>query len=152
MELNFMFFVQETPGKVMSLLGAAMFSMFLLFGVSLTNANFVNTENSMPDVFAPTNVVSFIDQVSADYSQFVYTLAAPAEQSYALAADNLSFIIDEASPSILAYTGLTELADIDRVNSVLPQVAGAYTEQVSYASANDSLSVDKLYDTLIGEY
>jgi len=151
---NSMFFIQETPAKVLSLLGTAMFSMFLLFGVTFTNASFERTENIMPDVFSPANVTAMLDNVSSGYSNFVQqTLLVPLQQDYALAQDNIAFIIDEAGPSILAFTGLEGLAQYDRENSVTPQVAGAYTEPVYYEPiASESFSVDLIYNVLIGEY
>ena len=148
-----MFLTQETPAKVFSLLGAAMFSMFLLFGVTLTNASFTGTETTLPDIFAPVNVTASLDNIANSYSKFVYAnLLDQASQDYALAADNISFAIDEASPAILHYTGLSQLGQYEHQNKFLAKVAGAHTEKVSYSSVNQSLSLDTMYNVLVGEH
>src|SRR5436190_1114124 len=117
---------QETPGKVFSLLGAAMFSMFLLFGVSVSNASFNRTEVNVPDLFGPSNVVSVLDNVSNSYSNFLAeNLFQPAEQSLAIAQYNINYLIDESGPSILAITGFDTQVNPE---SSAPQVAGAFTQ------------------------
>lgn len=119
---------QETPAKVFSLLGAAMFSMFFLFAVSATNASFTRTESALPNIMAPENVVAALDSIANSYSNFLEAnLIQPAEQTFAFVQDNVNYIMDEAGPSILTYTGLSSLAEAV-TSSAQPQVAGAFTE------------------------
>lgn len=137
---------QETPAKVFSLLGAAMFSMFLLFGVSVSNASFNQTEVALPDVFSPSNVVAVLDNVASSYSNFVdENLIQPGQQSFAIAQYNLAYVIDEAGPSILAITGFDSQVN---PSSSAPQVAGAFT-QVSDHSVGGGFNIDSLYSLLI---
>ena len=143
---------QETPAKVVSLLGVALTSMFFLFTVSVTNANFSQTEKSFPDVFNPGNVVAFLDNTASSYSNFIdANLIEPQKQSYAILEYNVNYIIDEAGPSILAFTGLSGLAEVDQSPAV-PKVAGASTqghEVISYESLGVGFSVDTLYGLLL---
>ena len=141
---------QETPAKVFSLLGTAVFSMFFLFAVASTNASFSKTETTLPDAFSPNNVMAFLDNVSSSYSNFVdANVVEPAQDSYAIAKYNLDYIIDEAGPSILAYTGLSGLAEVPTAQ---PQVAGAFTQAASsqnYQPVGEGFSIDNLYALLI---
>jgi len=128
------FLTEETPGKVMGLLGTAVASMFFLFAVSVTNANFTQTEKPFPVAFSPNQVVAVLDNVASGYSKFFSTnLVEPAQNAYAVYQYNLAYVIDEASPSILATTGLTNYANATADSSapvVLPQVAGDSTQAV----------------------
>ncbi len=72
-----MFMTQETPAKIFSLLGAAMFSMFLLFAVSATNASFDRTETALPDMFNPSSVMAVLDSISNSYSKFAQANLLP---------------------------------------------------------------------------
>jgi hypothetical protein len=145
---------QETPARVFSLLGVALTSMFFLFAVTVTNANFSQTEKPFPAVFNPDNVMAVLDNVSSSYSRFVdVNLIQPAKQDYAFYADNVSYIMDEASPSILAFTGLTGLAEASSSlpEQAQPQVAGAYTQSydTGYSSIVEGFNVDTLYSVLM---
>ena len=125
------FLTEETPGKVMGLLGTAVASMFFLFAVTTTNASFSQTEKSFPTAFNPNQVVATLDNVASDYSKFFSAnLVEPAQDSYAVFQYNLAYVIDEASPSILAMTGLSGLADVQQTSAPVPQVAGDSTQVV----------------------
>ena len=143
-----MFLTQETPGKILSLLGAAMFSMFFLFAVSATNASFSGTETAMPDTLAPENVVAVLDSLSSSYSNFLIDISAPARDSLAMVSDNVNFVIDEDGPTILAVTGFSALVD-----EPTPQVAGAYIEAPTFrsnGSAGPGFNIDTVYSVLFG--
>ena len=91
---------QETPGKVMSLLGAALFSMAFLVSVAYTNASFTQTEIAMPSPFDPGSVVSGIDQIASSYSNFLYAnVIDSVSQDFALAGDStITSVLDTISP------------------------------------------------------
>ena len=141
-----MFMTQETPGKVMALLGASLFSMLFLFGVSATNASFSQTETTLPDVFNPAPVMAVLDSVSNSYSNFAAeNLIQPAQQSYAIGQYNLAYIMDEAGPTILAISGFDSLVNQEPT----PQVAGAYTQSNEPHAASTGFNIDTLYSLLI---
>ena len=144
---------QETPAKVFSLLGVALTSMFFLFAVSATNASFTQTEKTFPAIFNPEVVVLSLDTAANNFSKFVETnLVAPGMQSYAIGQDNINFIIDEASPQILAYTGLSQLAEVESsISSNLEsQVLGISTQVVESEYYPYEGSID-LFSLLLGE-
>ncbi len=125
------FLTEETPGKIMGLLGTAMVSMFFLFAVSVSNANFTQTEKSIPVAFSPEQVVAVLDSTARGYNNFLdENLFQPAQNSYAVYQYNLAYVIDEASPSILAMTGLSGLVDPGQTPQAKPQVAGESTKVV----------------------
>ncbi|MBI5530431.1 MAG: hypothetical protein HY918_02935 [Candidatus Doudnabacteria bacterium] len=134
---------QETPGKVFSLLGAAFASMFFLFAVTTSNASFEKMEVPFPDVFAPSQVVATLDSVANGYSNFVYAnLINPAKQDYAFYADNVSFVAEEAGPSLLQIAGLQGLSS--------PSIAHAENGQV--AGASDKIVYSKYYPSSGGVF
>ncbi|HVY67999.1 MAG TPA: hypothetical protein VHA30_03860 [Patescibacteria group bacterium] len=144
---------QETPAKVFSLLGVALSSLFFLFAVTVTNASFSQTEKPFPATFNPDRVMAFLDQTSNSYARFFHEdFVAPGVQSYAIMQDNVNYVIDEASPSILHYTGLSSLADVSNsVPTAMPQVAGASVSKAlggNYGQTG-TFSVDTLYSFLI---
>jgi len=148
-----MFLTQESPGKVLSLLGASLFSLFMLFGISATNASFSKTEFSLPDPFGPANVVSALDNFANSYSKFVEVyLVQPGQQSYAVYTDNLNFVIEEAGPSILAITGFDALVEVGSSTNQ-GEVAGAF-EQVVVSELypeESQIDFDRLYSLLLLE-
>jgi hypothetical protein len=104
---------QETPAKVFSLLGTALFSMAFLFAVTLSNASFTQVYNPLPNPLAPANVMAMVDNVSHDYAMFVQTdLVNPGQQSYAMAADNIAFIGQNAGPQLMSMTGISGLLSL----------------------------------------
>ena len=145
------FLTEETPAKVIGLVGTAMVSMFFLFAVCVTNANLNRTESAFPDPFNPANVVAALDNASNGFSNFVAAnLVEPAQNSYAVYQYNLAYVMDNATPSIIKYTGLTTLAELPQAADA-PQVLGASTSQASGQSYSKSegFSIDNLYSMLI---
>jgi hypothetical protein len=148
------FLTEESPAKVLGLLGVAFTSMFFMFAVTVTNANFQQTEKPFPDVFSPNKVVAFLDYTANDYSRFVAAnLVEPAQNDYAIYQYNLKYVFDEASPAILAYTGLTPLADANYNSAAQarPQVAGASTQAVTskyYPEPSSWLDINTIYRLL----
>jgi len=138
---------QETPAKIFSLLGVAMFSLFFLFGVSVSNASFNRTETVLPDLFNPDNIVSMLDNVSNSYSKFVnQQLVQPGVESYAMVMDNVNYVMDEASPQILAVTGFGSIVDSPSSQS---QVAGAFTNADNRSEASiPAVNVDSVYSLI----
>ncbi len=142
---------QETPAKVMGLLAVALSSMFFLLAVTVTNANFTQTQNTFPDPFGPAKVMAMVDNVSNGYSNFLSTnLFEPAQNSYAIYQYNLKYIIDNAGPSIVAITGLQSVA-YNSYAAPTPQVLGASTQSANsyYSSSGGGFSIDSLYALLI---
>jgi hypothetical protein len=127
------FLTQETPGKVFGLLGTAFASMFFLLAVTVSNASFEKMEYPLPDVFAPSQVVALLDSSASGYSEFVFTnLVNPAEQDYALFADNISYIGQEVGPVLLKVAGLQGLSNTKVAQAGQGQVAGS-SDSVIYS-------------------
>ncbi len=142
------FLTEETPAKVMSLAGVALFSMFFLLGASASNASFAGMENQLPNPFAPEKVVAVIDSAANSYSNFLaMNLFEPVKADYAMYKDNASWVMDNSSESIVAIAGLQKFVEPASYQSVPqgPAVAGAYTEK----KAPVKFSLDKLYSMLI---
>ena len=142
----------ETPAKVMGLLAVSLSSMFFLFAVCVTNANFNQTQNAFPDPFNPAKVVAMVDNVSNSYSNFLSAnLFRPAQNSYAIYQYNLAYVMDNAAPSIMAMTGLQNYA-YDSYLPGKPTVAGASTQvpssQVPAASVGGFSLGGALYSLL----
>jgi hypothetical protein len=118
---------QETPIKVLSLLGVALVSMAFTFAVTVSNASFTQVYNPIPQGPSPANVMAVLDNVSNSYSNFVYAqLVRPEAPEYAMAADNVAFVAQGADSQISSFLGLGN----QNVYSDRPQVAGASTEVV----------------------
>ena len=118
---------QETPAKVLSLLGVALVSMSFMFAVTLSNASFTQVYNPIPDIFSPAKVMAVLDNVSNSYSNFVYDqLVKPEAPGYALAADNLAFIGQGAGHQVSNYLGL----GAQNAHVLRQQVAGASTKVI----------------------
>ena len=117
---------EETPAKVLSLLGVSLASMFFLFAVAFTSASFEKQQFAFPDPFNPSRVLATLDQSANSYSRFVaVNMVQPAQESYAVWQDTVAYVIDNADESILAITGLTPLAEVPENQ---PKVAGAYIQ------------------------
>lgn len=87
----------ETPGKIMGLVGAAMFSLAFMLAVSVSDASFTQTYSSISDPFSMENVVATIDNAAANYDKFLYAnLFQPAEETYQVYADNISWVADNS--------------------------------------------------------
>jgi hypothetical protein len=121
------YMTQETPAKVLSLLGVALVSLSFMFAVTVSNASFTQVYNPIPDNLGPAKVMAVLDNVSNSYSNFVYAqLVRPEAPGYAMAADNLAFVGQGASEQISNYLGLgAQSSYVTR-----PQVAGASTEVI----------------------
>ncbi len=118
---------EETPAKVLSLLGVALVSMSFMFAITVSNASFTQVYSPIPDTLGPAKVMAVLDKVSNSYSKFVYAqLIRPEAPGYALAADNLAFIGQGAGSQISNYLGL----GTQNVYTARPQVAGASTEVI----------------------
>ena len=119
----------------MSLVGAALFSMAFLFAVTATDSSFSGTSSSISayDIFAPQKVVAVIDNGAKGYSDFLAAnLFGPAQESYALAAENFAYIGDNAAEPIVAMLKLDGLLTKTQDYGVAhPQVAGAHIEALN---------------------
>lgn len=120
---------QETPAKVISLLGVAIFSLSFLFAVSVTDASFSGTRAPVYNPFSAENVMAVIDQTAASYSQFMDTnFIQPLMADYKVYGENLVFAFKESG---LAYAlGVESLMDNPQV--LQGQVAGAYIASPEY--------------------
>lgn len=130
---------QETPGKVMALLGTAMFSLALLMGVSLNNQSFSNADMALSNPFGLENVVAVLDNTSNSFSRYVATtLVGPTQQDFAFLADSwhqdLAYVMDNTSDQIVAMAGLNDLVWVEPspmahagFRSVSGNVAGAFS-------------------------
>ena len=138
------FMTQETPVKVLSLLGTAIASLFFLFAVTVSNASFEKMETPFPDTFAPANVMAMLDTTANSYAKFVeVNLVKPGQQDYAFYADNISYLADEVGPVLLSVSGLQGLADAQVAAASAPgQVAGA----------SDQIVVSKYYPSSEGAF
>lgn len=139
------FLIQETPGKVLGFTTGALFSMALLFAVSLSNASFRGTEYVLANPFAPKNVVSVIDAVVAGYSSAVMAFTQPAREAIAIHVSGIKWIVDEAAPPIAQALGIGRLS--------APQVAGVFTkapDSFTVGGSYESINIDDIYWVLIG--
>ena len=143
--------LEETPTKVLSLLGVALTSLAFLFVVSATDASMSGTLAHVPDPFAPEQVVAVIDTAASGYSQFLaINLFTPAQQDFAFAADNISWIGNNAKDGALAMLGISQQAPAATAiaqGRVAGQVAGAQTTRSS-GSQHGSGILDSLYSLL----
>jgi hypothetical protein len=124
------FLTEESPAKVMSLLGVALSSMFFLFAVTVSSPGFgVQQQNPFPDPFAPAKVMAVLDNTSNSYSNFLNAyLFEPAGQQVAFLQDNASFIADNAGPQISQMLGLNRVAQ-----AYSPGVVAGASTQVVYS-------------------
>lgn len=147
---------QETPVKVLSLLGIAMLSMFFMTAVSLSNVTWSgNSGSSLADPFSPKNVVAFIDQTAWVYSDAANTfLINPAKQDFAFVPENLAWISDNAQLMIAVAVGLEEpLPQLANNVSVDPmgQVAGATIYSTQYIDNSYQSYNDNIFSLLLGQ-
>jgi hypothetical protein len=106
-------------------------------------------ENQVPDPFSPGKIMAVLDSVSHSYSRFVaVNVTEPAQVSFNVARDNVRWVVDNSDQQVLAYTGLSSLAQVPAAPAepARPQVAGAVTYS---PSIHDSIvSVQSLYGLL----
>lgn len=137
---------EETPGKVMGLVGAALFSMAFLFGVSMSNASFQGAEFSLANPFAPEKVVSVVDTAVQSYANALTGFVEPARQAVALHVSEIQWIASEASPQLAKAMGTGSRPKA--------QVAGAFKQagEVSFkvSGRQSAVNVDSLYALVIG--
>jgi len=122
------FLTEETPVKVVSLLGTAVASMFFLFAVTVTTSS----QQPFPEgPFAPQTVVAMLDNTSHAYAAFLdENLFQPASAEVAFVKDNVGFIADNAGPELVSLMGLQNPSTEVAQATVQPEVAGASTEIV----------------------
>ena len=144
-----MFMTEETPVKVMSLMTAALTSMFFLFTVAFSTASFQGVQQAMPDPFAPAKVVAALDNVSNSYAMFVDKyLINPAQSEYAYISDNVNFVAENVSPSLMAFAGVQE-SSAHMAMAPSGQVAGEST-QVVESKLYPSQSTAGIFSVLLG--
>lgn len=147
--------VDETPSKVISLLGVALASLAFLFIVSATDAGFEGTLSQVPDPFSPARVVAVIDNAASSYSVFLATnLIQPAKADYTVVADSVSWTASNAKDGALAMIGAKPAAPeipAPLANRGTGRVAGASTEIKSSAQREAVRPglLDVLYSVLI---
>ncbi len=153
---NFMqeFLIEETPGKVMGLLGAALFSMAFLFAVSVSGAQLSgNVEVALPDPFASSKIVAAIDNLAASYANGLMAFTGPAREAFVAHTEAVEWVMAEASGPIVVALGLESLANPYAQDSA--QVAGAFTSKpannLKVSGGFGSFSVDHLFGLLVGE-
>lgn len=139
---------KETPEKVLTLLGTALFSMAFLFSVSVSNASFKGSEIVLPNPFSAENVMSAIDNTANAYSRFANeNFIEPLMADYSVYGDNLVYAFKESG---LAYVlGVEKLIGSSENQAEIPtaRVAGAYTESRTYKAG--SFGINSLYSMLI---
>jgi hypothetical protein len=134
------FLTEETPGKVMALLGGTLFSLALLFAVNVSGASLGgSTEYALPDPFAPAKVVQAIDNFSAWYSGGLVAFAEPATMAVKAHTEAMAWAMDEASVPLVRVLGLESLVEYNSQ----PQVAGISTKADFGFLGFGSLSVDQ---------
>jgi len=147
---------EETPGKILGLLGASLASMAFLLMVTATNASFQGSPVSVPDPFGSQNVVAIIDSTAHGYSNFLSAnLFQSIQNDIGVFAYNANWVIDNSDNSIVAMLGLQTLANPYGVTPVgtSPTVAGAYTSDPSATLASsetaEGFSLNSIYRMLI---
>lgn len=144
---------EETPGKLVGLLAGAMFSMALMFTVTVTDASFAGTDVSIPNPFSAQNVVAVIDRAAAGYSTFLHqNLIDPAQSDYRLVADNLGWVASNASDGLATLLGVdvanTDVQDqfaVVQRREAKARVAGVSTQRYQ---PGQSFSIDTIYGAL----
>lgn len=123
----------ESPGKILSLLGAAVISLFFMTAVSITEVSWQGSSTvSIADPFSPQNVVAFIDQAAWVYSDAAHsTLLDPFADDFALIADNLLWIKDGAEMSLAVAIGLAD--PLPQVSAPLYAPEGRVAGAVDYS-------------------
>jgi len=129
----------------MAFLGASLFSMALLFAVSLSDASFSVAYKPLPDPFAPEKVVNKIDAFAAGYSTVLVNFSEPVRDAFAIHWDQIKWVGQEASASLAQTWGSKSAQPANQTNA--PQVAGAFK-----ISRQPTLSMDTLYSLLLGKY
>jgi hypothetical protein len=142
------YMMNETPAKVISLLGVALTSLAFLFAVTVTDANFSKVQVQFPDPFNPEKVMAVLDTAANSYSTFVaMNLVEPAKKDFAVAADNISWVSQNAKDGAVAMLGITQdqqpYSSGVAQNGTTPQVAGAVTTR-PYRKDSGGFSINSL--------
>lgn len=144
---------RETPHKVLWLTGTALFSLVLLFTVTVTDASFSGIIKPLPDPFAPSRVMAVIDQVAANYNRFLaINLIHPLAGQYGVYFDNLAWLSRQAN--LTYYLGMPKeshpvFSVAQQKLALAGQVAGAYTNQATKMADDSWVSIDRLFSVLI---
>ncbi len=143
------FLIKETPEKVLSLVGAALFSFAFLFAVSATDASLAGTYASIPDPFSPEKVVAVVDNVAQSYSNFLSAnFIQPLAVDYKVYGENLVWLAQQSG--VVKFLGLerseVSLAYKQPVAVLQGKVAGA---MIFAPRSNSGFSVDDIYGLLI---
>lgn len=137
----------ETPGKVLSLLGLSLFTIAFMFSVSITEASFAGTNQPLPEPISSAKAMSVVDHVAASYSNFLtVNFIAPVSADYQLYGENISFAFKESG---LAYALGVENLVYGESSHTQGQVAGASIVNPEYTQAG--AGVERLYSMLVGE-
>jgi hypothetical protein len=136
------FLNHESPAKVFSLMGTALFSMAFCLMVSVTNASFEGTREAIPEPFSEQNVISFLDNTASSYSKFVdFALLKPMNEDLAFYKDVVNWAVEnDTDVAIVNALGLESLAQVDAGGVVKSgKVAGAFVSNSNQPSLLDSL-------------
>ena len=126
------FLTQETPAKVMSLLGVALASLAFLAAVTVTDSSFSGSRTHLADPFNATNMTEAVGAVADSYSNYITAvLINPGKADFALAADNVSWLMSNAKDGLVAMLNLQDAGQPSTVAQSQPtgEVAGAVTTQ-----------------------
>lgn len=134
----------ETPVKVLSLVGAAVISMFFMAAVA--NSGVAWGENSgvaISDPFSPANVMAVVDQTANVYSDAVngYFLT-PVNSDFGFMPENLAWIKDNAELTLAVAVGLDD---------PLPQVTAASGRAIGHVAGANTYNPE-YYDNIFSLY
>ncbi len=141
------FLVEETPGKVVGLLGATLFSLAFLFAVTASDASFMGTKTHVADPFSPAKVMAVLDGVSNSYSNFLDTnLFQPSKNDFAMVSDNVTWLAMNASDGMKNSLGVQDPV-VPQVMPVAGRVAGASVTRAQETSGPFHM-LDNIYTLL----
>ncbi len=135
--------LEETPTKVMTLLGVALTSLVMLFVFTATDASFSGSQTSVYDPVSLDKVVSVIDNTALGYSNFLQAnLIKPMGEQLAMVTDNVSWVTDNAQDGLYSMLGVPNNSSDDSVAapaSYTGTVAGAHTTKYGSRGIVDSV-------------
>ena len=139
--------MNETPVKVVSLLGVALTSLAFLFAVTVSDASFSGTQSGILEPINTTAVLSSLDDFSNSYRQFLTeNLFTPVKNDYAMVSGNISWVSENASDQAISMMGIQSQTEVALTKSA-PKVAGAVTNE-PYKKNSGGFSVDSLFAML----
>jgi predicted ATP-grasp superfamily ATP-dependent carboligase len=141
------FMTEETPGKVLSLLGLALSSMFFMFAVTVSGVGIgANAQNTIPDPFAASKLMAVVDVASNSYAGFLHNnLTGPAGAQLAFVSDNIGFISSNASFEVSQVTGYSSYVQTKLAYAQRAQVAGAFTDVPYSGHSGSEFSIAKIF-------